>query len=307
MGCDDGSDSCGDSANRFPSDYAPPMTTEQRGLRIVDSPGVRRITIDHPPINLFDATLGSSLGAALREVAGDSAVGVVVIDSADPDFFIPHADVVGLASRGAVPAGPVPDTVGAGQGLALFLRSMPQLTIVAIAGRVGGGGAEFSAACDIRYGVVGRFVLCQPEIAVGLLPVGLGATQMLPRLVGRGRSLEIIVGADDIDAQTAERWGWLNRAFATVEDMAAFVDRFVDRVATFPLGLVATAKQLVGHAEIDPGPGLLEETRSFGPLLSSPDAQTRMQAFLRSGGQERGGEIDLQSTISKLAPQGGDR
>ena len=277
------------------------MNMERPGLRVVDSPGVRRITIDHPPINLFDATLGASLGATLREVADDSTVRVVVIDSADPDFFIPHADVVGLASMGVVPEGPVPETVGAGQGLALFLRSMPQITIVAIAGRVGGGGAEFSAACDIRYGVGGRFVLCQPEIAVGLLPIGLGATQMIPRLVGRGRSLEIIVGADDIDADTAERWGWLNRAFATVDDMTSFIDRLAGRVATFPAELVATAKQLVGHAEIDPGPGLLQETRSFGPLLRSPEAQTRLNAFLRSGGQERAGEIDLQTTIAKLA------
>ncbi len=267
----------------------------------MDSPGVRRITVDHPPINLFDATLGASLGAALREVSADPTVGVVVIDSADPDFFIPHADVVGLAARGADPAGPVPETVGTGQGFALFIRSMPQLTICAIAGRVGGGGAEFSAACDIRYGVVDRFLLCQPEIAVGLLPIGLGATQMLPRLVGRGRSLEIIVGGGDIDAATAERWGWLNRAFATTEDMTSFVDRLVARVSTFPPGLVATAKQLVGHADADPTPGLLEETRAFGSLLRSTDAQARMRAFLESGGQERNGEINLQTTIDKIA------
>jgi enoyl-CoA hydratase/carnithine racemase len=277
-----------------------PTTSERPGIRVVDAPGVRRISIDHPPINLLDATLGPSLFTALREVADDETVRVVVIESADPEFFVPHADVVGLASRGAEPAGPVPDVVGPGQGLALFLRSMPQLTIVAIAGRIGGGGAEFAAACDIRYGVIGRFVLCQPEIAVGLLPVGLGATQMLPRLVGRGRALEIIVGANDIDAATAERWGWLNRSFATGEDMGAFVDRFVDRVASFPAALVATAKQLVGHAETDPAAGLLEETRSFGPLLSSPGAQARMQAFLQSGGQLRDGELNLQATVAKL-------
>jgi enoyl-CoA hydratase/carnithine racemase len=276
------------------------MNTERAGVRVVDTPGVRRITIDHPPINLLDATLGASLFGALREVAADLTVRVVVVDSADHDFFIPHADVVGLASRGAEPAGPVPDIIGAGQGLALFLRSMPQLTIVAIAGRVGGGGGEFSAACDIRYGVAGRFTLSQPEIAVGLLPVGLGATQMLPRLVGRGRSLEIIVGADDLDAETAERWGWLNRCFSSTEDMTAFIDRFVARVAGFPAELVAVAKRLVGHADIDPTPGLLEETRSFGPLLQSAEAQARMQAFLRSGGQERHGEIELQRTIATM-------
>ena len=278
-----------------------PVGAERPGIRVADAPGVRRITIDHPPINLLDATLGASLFGALREVAHDLTVRIVVVDSADPAFFIPHADVVGLAASGTGPAGPVPDTVGVGQGLALFLRNMPQLTIVAIAGRVGGGGAEFSATCDIRYGVAGRFVLCQPEIAVGLLPVGLGATQMLPRLVGRGRALEIIVGADDIDAETAERWGWLNRSFSTVEDMTAFIDRFVARVADFPAGLVNVAKQLVGHADTDPAPGLLEETRSFEPLLQSTEAQARMHAFLRSGGQERAGEIDLQTTIATLA------
>ncbi len=275
-------------------------SAERRAVRIVDSPGVRRITIDHPPINLFDATLGAALFGALREVATDATVGIIVIDSADPEFFIPHADVVSLASRGIADDTPAPTEVGAGQGLVLFLRSMPQLTIAAIAGRVGGGGAEFCAACDIRYGVVDRFVLCQPEIAVGLLPVGLGATQMLPRLVGRGRSLEIIVGGDDIDAETAERWGWLNRAFVSVEDMTSFVDRFVARVATFPAALIGTAKQLVGHADSDPAPGLLEETRAFGPLLRSTEAQARMRAFLASGGQERDGEISLQATIARL-------
>ena len=114
-------------------------------------------------------------------------------------------------------------------------------------------------------------------------------------------SLEAIVGAGDIFAETAERWGWLNRAFATGEDMALFIDRFADRVATFLAGLVATAKQLVGHADIDPGPGLLEETRSFGLLLRGPEAQNRMQAFLQVGGQERNGEIHLQAKLATVA------
>ena len=101
-----------------------------------------------------------------------------------------------------------------------------------IAGRVGGGGAELSASLDMRFGAIGRTVVNQMEVALGILPGGTG-TQRLPRLVGRGRALEMVLGCDDVDAVTAERWGYLNRALPP-DELDPFVDRLARRIASFP-------------------------------------------------------------------------
>ena len=172
------------------------------------SPGV---TIDHPPINLFDLALMLELDRFGREVADDDAVRVVVVDSADPDFFIAHADVsliLGLPreQRSAPNA-----ELGFFHAMCDRFRTMPKATIAVIEGRVRGGGSEFVSSFDMRFASRERAVFGQPEVPLGIIPGGSG-TQRLPALVGRARALEIILGGGDVDGPLAEQWGWVNRA-----------------------------------------------------------------------------------------------
>jgi enoyl-CoA hydratase/carnithine racemase len=129
------------------------------------------------------------------------------------------------------------------------------------------------------------------EVALGILPGGTG-TQRLPRLVGRGRALEIILGSDDLDAVTAERWGYLNRVLPPGE-LDGFVDRLARRIAGFPAEAIALAKQAVDQALPSPLPGLREEAFLFQRLLRTDDARRRMRRFLELGGQTRDGELRM--------------
>lgn len=153
---------------------------------------------------------------------------------------------------------------------------------------MGGGGAELAAACDLRFGALDATVLCQMEVPLGILPGG-GGTQRLPRLLGRGRALEVILGGDDIDAATLERWGWLNRALPAAE-LRPFVDRLATRIASFPPVAVAEAKAAALAAEPDPVPGLLDEAYRFAVTMRDPASSQRMRRFLDLGGQTPDGE-----------------
>jgi enoyl-CoA hydratase/carnithine racemase len=169
---------------------------------------------------------------------------------------------------------------------------MPKATIAKVAGRVGGGGSELAASCDMRFGLLGRTVVNQMEVPLGILPGGTG-TQRLPRLVGRGRAMEIILGGDDLDAATAERWGYLNRAFATAAELDAHVEGLARRIASYPPTAVALAKAATLAAEPDWLPGLVEEAYLFERLLRTPEAAPAMRRFLELGGQTREGELGV--------------
>ncbi len=264
------------------------MPRDLIGLTLTLDDGVAELRIDHPPINLIDADLYRSLRAAVAWAASESEVRVVVLRSANPEFFLAHFDV------GLILATPIDrpaersSELHAFHHLAELLRTMPKPTIAQIDGRVGGGGGELAASCDMRFGDRDRAVLCQMEVPLGILPGGSG-TQRLPRLVGRGPAMEIILGGDDIDAVTLERWGWLNRALPAPE-LTGFVDRLARRMSGFPPDAVARAKASTLGAEPDPVPGLLDEAFLFQETLRSPSAPVRMRNFLERGGQTPEGE-----------------
>jgi enoyl-CoA hydratase/carnithine racemase len=261
--------------------------------------GVARVTLDHAPLNLLDATLLDDLDRAGRALAADERVRVVVVDSADPEFFIAHADVRGMIGRGDANA-ERRARLSRFAALTEQWRTMPKATIAVIEGRARGGGSEFALALDMRFAARETAVLGQPEVGLGIPPGG-GATQRLPRLVGRGRALEIVLGGEDFDADTAERYGWVNRALPAAQ-LRPFVDRLAARIAAFPAPAIAAAKAAVHAGEPALEDGLLEEHRLLRRALATPEATAAMERFLAAGGQTREHELDLGARLGPREP-----
>lgn len=275
------------------------MTGPYELLHLEVDERVAVLTVDAPPINVLTVPLLRELGAAMEALSGDDAVSVVLLRSADSDFFIAHFDVAAILS---IPVGgdaARAEELGTFSRLCELVRTMPKATICEIGGRVGGGGAELAASCDLRFGARDGFRLNQMEVPLGILPGGTG-TQRLPRLVGMGRALEIVLGGIDVDATTAERWGWLNHALPD-EELTAAVGAVARRIASFPPGALARAKRSVRAAEELPlREALLDEAHLFAQTLRDPEARRRMQAFLDAGGQTRDVELRVAEVVTEL-------
>jgi enoyl-CoA hydratase/carnithine racemase len=279
------------------------MPTEKlECLRVCTEAGVATVTIDHPPINLLDAALIRDLAQVGVDLEADPNLRVVVFESANSDFFIAHVDVA-LIQALPTEVGPKPTELSFFHQMVERFRTLPQVTIGKIEGRARGGGSEFLLSLDLRFGSIGRAVLAQPEVALGIIPGGSG-TQRLPRLVGRGRALEIILGCEDFDAELAERYGYINRALPA-GDLSSFVDRLARRIASFPPEAIALAKASVDAAELPTREGLLEEAHAFQRSLATPAARERMAAFLAAGGQTPEMELNLGERIDKMASGAG--
>lgn len=267
-------------------------------IRIEVSDGICRATIDNPPINLLNADLIIELGRFAAEVAADDEVRVVIVDSADPAFFVAHADIT-LIQRLPTDDTTLHDELSPFDAVVDLFRTMPKATIAVIEGIARGGGSELALAFDMRFAALGKARLAQPEVAIGIIPGG-GGTQRLPRLVGRARALEVILGCEDIDAATADAWGYVNRALPP-DELRAFVATLAARIASFPRDVIAAAKRAVDTAAGDPTIGLRIEDQLFRETLAGPAAAERMQAFLHNGGQTREeeiGELSLQHLSS---------
>ena len=268
-------------------------------LLTVDSTGrIATVTIDNPPINIITPQLYLELVGLVAQLKDDDRLSVVVFKSADPDFFIAHYDVENILK--------FPTDGDAERNLELSdshtmcerLRTMNKVTIAQIEGRVGGGGSELAASMDMRFGVIDKTVINQMEVPLGILPGGSG-TQRLPRLVGRGRAMEIVLGADDLDAQTAERWGYLNRIY-DADQINAKVAALAKRIARFPVEAVRLAKASVNASDLPIQQGLQEEAYLFARLLRSQAAQHNMSQFLQIGGQTREGELRVSELSAQL-------
>lgn len=277
------------------------MTSSTERLRVEIEAGVATATLANPPLNLMTLPLFGDLARFSAEVAADDSVRAVVLRSDDPEFWIAHFDVEAILSFPIDPPAQRAKQVDDNPFHAMCerFRCMPKAVIAEIGGRVGGGGSELALSCDMRFGARGRTVINQPEVALGILPGGSG-TQRLPRLVGRGRALEIILGCDDLDAESAERFGYLNRALAPGE-LRPFVTKLARRIASFPAPAIAAAKRAVLAAEPDWSAGLLDEGFGFQQLLRTPEAQRAMRRFLERGGQTRAGERRLGALCTELA------
>ena len=252
--------------------------------------GVLFATIDNPPINLFDLPLMREINRLGKEVEADDDVRVVVFDSANPDFFIAHADV-DLILQLPTEAPPKSDSLGFFHTMVDRFRTMPKVSIAKIEGRARGGGSEFVLSLDMRFGALGRAILSQLEVALGIIPGGSGS-QRLPRLMARSRALEVVLGCDDFPAELAERYGYINRALPP-DEIGPFVERLAYRIASFPPEAIALAKASVGSAELPTVEGLLEEAHYFNQSVATDEARQRMKRFMERGGQTREAELDL--------------
>ncbi len=264
-------------------------------LHVDVSGGVAEVVIDHPPTNLVDGAFIAALGSLLDALEPDDAARVVLFSSADPDFFLMHGDVHGIL---AIPAGPHAPAVEPNVAAAAFERvhRSPLVTVGLIDGAARGGGAEFLAALDLRYGSE-RALLGQPEVGMGILP-GAGGTARLPHLLGRSRALEVILTGRDVGAEEAERIGWLDAVVPRAE-LAEAGRRLARRIASMPPASVVAVKRVVDASLESFTNALVDETDAFGALTAAGSHTDRMRRFLDAGGQTREGETTRWDEIER--------
>ena len=267
-------------------------------IKVAVTGRVATVTIDNPPINLITQALFAELRDLVGTLKDDPNLTVVVFKSADPDFFLAHFDVSSILEFPIDGEAERATEISAYHLMCERLRTMDKVTIAQIEGRVGGGGSELVSSMDMRFGVTGKTIVNQMEVPLGILPGGTGS-QRLPRLVGRGRAMEIVLGGDDLDAETAERWGYLNRIFDAA-DIEAHVSALANRIGSFPVEAVRLAKAAVTAAELPLAQGLQEEGYLFARLLRTESAQTNMREFLEIGGQTREGELKVGELAAAL-------
>ena len=256
------------------------MTQVYRTLRVAPGDkGVLSVVIDAPPMNLIGPELVRDLVSLLGELESGQQARVVVLESADPEYFVPHVDLTKVAeytAEAAKAGGPGDASLGM---LWHKLSELPVVTIAKIRGRARGAGSELALACDMRFAARENAILGQIEVGVGALP-GAGGVQHLGPLLGRGRAMEAILGADDFDAETAERYGWINRALPDA-DLDAFVARLARRIASFPADGVRSAKRVLNELTMPGADAIRANAVRFRQLVVSDPAQARTAALSR--------------------------
>jgi enoyl-CoA hydratase/carnithine racemase len=254
-------------------------------LRIThQSPAYWRATFDNPPLNLLDPEVGSELRDLINQMENNKELKVIVFDSADTDFYIGHVDIVRACE---FPTHVEPTGLRILPDFLQRLAHLPVISIASIRGRARGIGAEFVEGLDIRFGSREKMILSQIEVGSALIP-GSGGSVYLPLLVGRSRALEIIAGSEDYDADTAELYGWINRAIPDAE-LDDFVDRFAHRVSMFDKEALTVAKKLVNQASRLPdNEQFADAGTAFVRMLTRSSTQARISKLMARGLQERG-------------------
>src|SRR5258708_6515642 len=246
------------------------MAESAAHLRIIEETSAYwKVLFDHPPLNIAGAGMFEALQDLLARMDASPSLRVVVFESANPDFYLAHFDLSEASLSLLKTARP--------SGVATLIHTFSRLTnspvvsIAQIRGRVRGVGSELVLACDMRFASRENAVLAQVEVGSGVHPGG-GGTERLPQLVGRGRALEIILGANDFDGETAERYGYVNRALPDVE-LAAFVHVLARRIASFDRRPIAAAKNLINQLSLPSADRLLDALGSFTTAPTWPAAR----------------------------------
>ncbi len=249
------------------------------------SPNYWRVTIDHPPLNIFGPDTIPQLDEVITAIETDEAVKVVVFDSAVEGFFLTHYDFVApVENTTRLPPGPtglqpLPDML-------VRLSRAPVVSIASIRGRATGVGSELALACDMRFASREKAILSHFEVGAGVVPGG-GPMARLPRLMGRGRALEVFLGADDIPGDLAERYGYVNRSFPDA-DLDAFVESLATRIASFDKRAISETKRFADVASLPPDFEIAPEWDVCIASIMRPAAQVRIKKLLDQGFHKTG-------------------
>jgi len=249
-----------------------------------------------PPMNLLGPELVRDLVSLIQRAEADAAVQVLVFKSADRDYFISHVDVTRIKQYREEAA-----KLTGEASLALLFRYLSAsrlVTIAQIEGRVRGAGSEFVLACDMSFAARESAIFSQPESAFGLIPGG-GGAQHLARLIGRARALEVMLSADDYDAELAERYGWINRALPA-KALGDFVSSLAHRIAGFPPSGRAVVKERVNAIALAPVDDFRRDSDVFGEGVGKAEVQRQIQTAIKRGFQTREAEMDLGRLLGNL-------
>ena len=268
-------------------------------LKVVTQDAFASVSIDHGDINLLDGSLIKDLYKCCKQISEDSDIKVVVFESANPEFFVAHADVNMIMAAGQAPQ-PDGKTPSMLQKLYELVRHMPQVTIGKIAGVARGGGSELLLAMDMRFAARNKARLGQPEVALGLI-AGAGGCTRLPKLMGRGRAMEVLLGCADFNADLAERYGYINRAINDNE-LDSFVDTLAKRIAHYPAHALQATKALVNKMEQIEAEDFGREYAQFYAAATKHGMTERMQQALDNGLQTFDAEIDDLAKVTDPLP-----
>jgi enoyl-CoA hydratase/carnithine racemase len=251
-------------------------------------PSFWRVTFEIPPVNIFGPRELPLLNDIVTAIEQDERVKVVVFDSAVDGFFLTHYDFLSpLEESAKVPPGST--GLQALPDMLVRLSRAPVVSIASIRGRATGVGSELALASDMRFASREKAILSQWEVGAGLVPGG-GPMARLPRLMGRGRALEVLLGADDIDGDLAERYGYVNRSFPDSE-LDGFVNALAMRIASFDKQAIADTKRLVDVASLPPDAEILPEWDAFLASLGRPASRKRIKTLMDRG-FHRAGDVE---------------
>ena len=264
---------------------------------------ITHAVINNPPINLWDYKLAADLSSFIDSLAeNNNATKVVILSSANPDYFIYHLDIHDGDLSGPV-ATPGNGTLILEQLIRTRtnLATLPVIFIAQIDGRATGAGNEIGLQCDIRYAGPGT-KLSQLEVSFGLLP-GAGGVQFLTTLLDRALALEYILSARSVDANTAATIGWVNRAFNSATELKEGVATLANRINSFPkqgLGAVKSRVNVQKPTEVD----LDGDFELLGKLSSSTVSQLTANKFLQLSNNQDDGrfELDIPEDLPEVEP-----
>jgi enoyl-CoA hydratase/carnithine racemase len=244
------------------------------------SPAYWLVTFDHPPLNIFGPETIPQLNEIISALENDEQVKVVVLDSAVEGFFLTHYNFLAkLEDSTSLPPGPT-----GLQPLPDMLVRLSRASVVSIAlirGQASGVGSELALACDMRFASREKGILSQWEVGAGIVPGG-GPMARLPRLMGRGRALEVLLGADDIPGDLAERYGYVNRSLPDA-DLDAFVDALATRIASFDKRAISETKRFADVASLPPDYEIAPEWDVCLASIMRPAAQERIRMLIERG------------------------
>jgi enoyl-CoA hydratase/carnithine racemase len=253
----------------------------QRQFRVSKaSPAYWRVTFDNPPLNLMGPEFVVQFDEIMTAIESDEQLKVVVFDSAIDGFFLNHSDfTVKMEDLTGLPQGPT--GLEAWPDILVRITRSPVVFIAKIRGRATGNGSEISLACDMTFASREKALLSQWEVGVGMVAGG-GPMTRLPRLIGRARALEVLLGSDDIRADLAEAYGYVNRSLPDAE-LDAFVDALATRISSFDKWAIANTKRLVNAASLPPDVEMAAGWDACMASVARPATQARIKAFMDLG------------------------